>query len=131
MKQTERRYEWLYGDELFDIVDEHPLAWLPLGILEKQGGHLPWGLDGLKAHAVCTRLATELGGVVLPPNHQAGIHGDCREADETGFRRCHQEVGDLLYREETFRAFLTETFDGLANLSGTRPRCRATRRHPG
>ena len=88
-------------------------------------------VDGLKAHAVCTRLATELGGVVLPPNHQAGIHGDCREADETGFRRCHQEVGDLLYREETFRAFLTETFDGLANLSGTRPRCRATRRHPG
>ncbi len=60
MKQTERRYEWLYGDELFDLIDEQPLAWLPLGILEKHGGHRPWGLDGLKAHAVCTRLATEL-----------------------------------------------------------------------
>jgi creatinine amidohydrolase len=116
VKQTERRYEWLYGDELFDIVDEHPLAWLPLGILEKHGGHLPWGLDGLKAHAVCTRLATELGGVVLPANHQAGIHGDCRETDETEFRRRQQAVGDLLYREETFRTFLTETFDGLANI---------------
>ncbi len=78
LKQTERRCEWLYGDELFDLIDEQPLAWLPLGILEKHGGHLPWGLDGHKAHAVCTRLATELGGVVLPANHQAGIHGDFR-----------------------------------------------------
>jgi len=116
VKQTERRYEWLYGDELFERIEDYPLAWLPLGILEKHGGHLPWGLDGLKAHAVCMRLAVELGGVVLPANHQAGIHGDCREADVTGFRQRHAQVGDLLYREESFRTFLTETFDGLANL---------------
>jgi creatinine amidohydrolase len=112
----ERRYEWLYGDELFERIQEQPLAWLPLGILEKHGAHLPWGLDGLKAHAVCMQLAEQLGGVVLPANHQAGIHGDCRAADDTEFRQQHAEVGDLMYREETFRTFLTETFDGLANL---------------
>ena len=116
MERIERRYEWLYGDELFDLMRERPLAWLPLGILEKHGGHLPWGLDGLKAHAVCLRLAERLGGVVLPANHQAGIHGDCRDKDEKAFRRSHREVGDLLYRERSFRAFLDETFDGLANM---------------
>ncbi len=116
MRQSERRYEWLYGDELFELIAEQPVAWLPLGILEKHGGHLPWGLDGLKAHAVCMRLAAELGGVVLPANHQAGIHGDCREADDAEFRRRHAQVGALLYREQTLRTFLAETFDGLANL---------------
>jgi creatinine amidohydrolase len=116
MECTERRYEWLYGDELFDLMRQRPLAWLPLGILEKHGGHLPWGLDGLKAHAVCMQLAAKLGGVVLPANHQAGIHGDCRSGDEAGFRQSHKEIGDLLYREESFRTFLLETFEGLANM---------------
>src|SRR5216684_447865 len=116
MNQTERRYELLYGDELFDLIRGRPLAWLPLGILERHGAHLPWGLDGLKAHAVCLRLAERFGGVVLPATHLAGIHGDCRGADQSEFRRRHAAIGDLLYREETFRTFLYETFDGLANL---------------
>ena len=116
MAGNECRYEWLYGDELFERIRERPLAWLPLGILEKHGGHLPWGLDGLKAHAVCMRLADRLGGVVLPASHLAGIHGDCRKKDERAFRQSHREVGDLLYREATFRTFLDESFDGLANL---------------
>ncbi len=106
MKQTERRYEHLYGAELFDLIQERPLAWLPLGILEKHGWHLPWGLDGLKAHAVCLRLAKKFGGVVLPAIHLASVHGNRREADENEFRSRHAAVGDFLYREETFR---TET----------------------
>src|SRR5262245_31885742 len=79
MRRTEPRHELLYGEELFDRIRERPLAWLPLGILEHHGEHLPWGLDGLKAHAVCLRLAARLGGVVLPPNHFAGIHGSEEE----------------------------------------------------
>jgi creatinine amidohydrolase len=116
MSRIERRYELLYGEELFALLRERPLAWLPLGILEQHGEHLPWGLDGLKAHAVCLRLAGRLGGVVLPAAHLAGIHGDCRDADDREFRRRHAAIGDLLYREESFRNFLDETFDGLVNL---------------
>jgi creatinine amidohydrolase len=116
MSDTERRYELLYGQELFSLIRERPLAWLPLGILEQHGEHLPWGLDGLKAHAVCLRLAQQLGGVVLPACHRAGIHGDCRDGDQTTFRQRHAAIGDLLYREETFRTYLWETFDSLANL---------------
>ena len=116
MKPIERRYEHLYGDELFTRIAERPLAWLPLGILEKHGAHLPWGLDGLKAHAICLRLAQKLGGVVLPATHLAGIHGDCRDADAREFRQRHAEIGDFLYREQTFCTFLRETFDSLANI---------------
>jgi creatinine amidohydrolase len=116
MGLTERRYEMLYGEELFRLMREQPVAWLPLGILEQHGEHLPWGLDGLKAHAICLRLAQRLGGVVLPANHLAGVHGDCRDADESEFRRRHAAIGDLLYREQTFRTYLQETFDGLGNM---------------
>jgi creatinine amidohydrolase len=112
----ERRYELLYGEELYRLMRERPLAWLPLGILEHHGEHLPWGLDGLKAHAVCLRLAERLGGVVLPAQHLAGVHGDCRDTDDDSFRRCHAAAGDLLYREQTFRTYLWETVDSLANL---------------
>ena len=112
----ELRYERLYGDELFERLDERPLAWLPLGILEHHGGHLPWGLDGLKAHAVCLRMASKLGGVVLPATHLAGIHGDRVDADDADFRQRHAAIGDLMYSESTFRIFLHETFDGLANI---------------
>lgn len=116
MSSGERRYEWLYGEELAARMQGRPLAWLPLGILEKHGAHLPWGLDGLKAHAVCLRLAERLQGVVLPASHLAGIHGDCRAGDDTEFRRQSAAVGDFLYREQAFRIFLDETFDSLANL---------------
>lgn len=116
LNQTERCYERLYGEELFNLIREHPLAWLPLGILEHHGEHLPWGLDGLKAHAVCLRLAKKLGGVVLPANHLAGIHGDCHEADESEYRKRCAAIGDLLYHEQTLRTYLYETFDGLANI---------------
>jgi creatinine amidohydrolase len=116
MPHRERRYELLYGEELFALMRERPLAWLPLGILEHHGEHLPWGLDGLKAHAVCLRLAERLGGVVLPASHLAGIHGDGGAGDEAALRRQRAVQGDLLYREQSFRIFLHETFDGLANL---------------
>jgi len=89
---------------------------MPLGIIERHGEQLPWGLDGDKAHLVCLRLADRLGGVVLPANQMAGVHGDRRpDQDEEEFRRFHREVGDFLFTEDFFRRFLWEAFDGLAN----------------
>src|SRR4051794_33767795 len=114
MRDTERRYELLYGEELFRLIRERPLAWLPLGIFEHHGEHLPRGPNGLKAHALGLRLPRRLGGVVLPARHLAGIHVDCRDGDETTIRQRHAAIGDLLSREETFRSFLSETFEGLA-----------------
>lgn len=112
----ERRYEWLYGDELRRAMRELPLAWVPLGVLEEHGAHLPWGLDALKAHAVCLRMAARIGGVVLPPCHFAGIHGDARPGADDEWRAGAAEAGDMLYTEATFRALLRETFQALANV---------------
>ena len=79
----ERRYEYLFGGELQDRIAERAIAWVPLGPLEKHGEHLPWGLDGLKAHAQCLRLAERFGGVVLPAIHVAGIHDPWHKDRET------------------------------------------------
>ena len=106
----------MYGSELYERINERALAWLPVGILEKHGNHLPWGLDAMKAHAVCLRLADRFGGVVLPPQQLLGVHGDNRGQDEQAFRQANREVGDFMYREALFREWLLETYDGLANI---------------
>jgi len=112
---TERRYEHLYGRELQDLIAKEPLAWVPLGILEKHGEHLPWGLDALKAYGVCTRLAEQLGGIVLPTSHLAGVH-DPWVPDRTEELKMQAEVGNFYLREETFRMLLEDTVNGLSNI---------------
>lgn len=112
---TERRYEHLFGVELQERIAERPLAWLPLGPLEKHGNHLPWGLDGAKAHMQCLRLAVRFGGVVLPPIHIAGIHDPWHNDPET-YRRLRAEVGDFYLTDETLTRMVTEVIEGLANI---------------
>lgn len=114
--KTERRWEKIYGNAVYGLLEERPLVWMPLGIIERHGEHLPWGLDGDKAYLICLRLADKLGGVVLPVNHFAGIHGDRRpDRNEEEFRESHKAVGDFMFTEDFFRRFLWEAFDGLAN----------------
>ncbi len=114
---TERRWEKIYGNRLFELVDERPLAWLPVGVLERHGEHLPWGLDGDKAHLVCVRLAGRLGGVVLPTNNLAGVHGDRSPGRSArDFRDSQRRAADFMFTQDYLRAFLYQSFDGLANL---------------
>lgn len=108
----ERRFELLYGPELKDLIKEKPLAWVPLGILEKHGDHLPWGLDGVKAHGVCLHMARELGGVVLPANHFAGVH-EAWDDDPQRARALQAKVGDFYLSPKTFEMFLCDLLDGL------------------
>lgn len=115
--KAERRWSKIYGNALYELIEERPLAWLPFGVIERHGEHLPWGLDGDKAYLICLRLADKLGGVVLPANHLAGIHGDCRpDQDEEEFRKSHKAVGDFMFTEGYLRRFLLEAYDGLANI---------------
>ncbi|MBI4026406.1 MAG: creatininase family protein [Verrucomicrobia bacterium] len=113
--QVERRYEHLYGVELQDRIAERPIAWVPLGPLEKHGEHLPWGLDALKAHAQCLRLAGRFGGVVLPAIHVAGIH-DPWHSDPAVYRRMRAEVGNFYLRKKTLRLLVEDIIDGLSNI---------------
>ena len=115
--ETERRWARIYGNHLYDLIRERPLAWLPVGILEHHGEHLPWSLDGQKAYLVCLRLSEKLNGVVLPVSLLAGVHGDRRpEQSEQEYRDFNKKVGDFMFTEVYFRRFMLETYDGLANI---------------
>lgn len=59
--------EQLRPDDLEEILARAPVAFIPLGTYEHHGWHLPIGFDGLKAYALCRRVAERTGGVVLPP----------------------------------------------------------------
>jgi len=62
------RYELMYPKEFAGAVGRCPVAYVPLGLLEWHGEHLPVGVDGLKSHALCVAVARAVGGgVVLPP----------------------------------------------------------------
>ncbi|MCZ7648919.1 MAG: creatininase family protein [Planctomycetota bacterium] len=61
-----QRYETLRPDQLRAAVDEAPVLYWPLGLLEHHGWHLPVGFDGLKAERLCIRMAERTGGLLLP-----------------------------------------------------------------
>ena len=44
-----------------------PVVYVPLGLIEWHGRHLPLGTDALKAHAIVVKTAEIFGGVVYPP----------------------------------------------------------------
>jgi creatinine amidohydrolase len=68
------RYEEMTPAELKTALATRPVVYMPCGLLEWHGDHLPLGTDGLKAHAICLRAAERTGGVVLPVNW-IGVHG--------------------------------------------------------
>ena len=111
--KVERRYEYLFGEELNERMAERPLAYLPIGILERHGEHLPFGLDAMKAHGVCRRAANVMGGVVLPPQHLAGVHGPWDE-DLGKMQRKQREVKDFYLSPPMYMAWILEVLNGLA-----------------
>ena len=46
---------------------DFPVVYVPFGLIEWHGRHLPLGNDALKAHAILVKCAEEFGGVVYPP----------------------------------------------------------------
>lgn len=70
-RDIERRYERLHPAEMRVLVDEAPIAFVPIGTLEFHGEHLPFGVDSFESHDLCLRAAARSGGVVLPPVYLA------------------------------------------------------------
>ncbi|MCL1806131.1 MAG: creatininase family protein [Oscillospiraceae bacterium] len=60
-------YQELLPHELIERVNDCPIAYLPLGTLEWHGFHLPYGVDMLLPLEAFKRMASRVGGVVLPP----------------------------------------------------------------
>lgn len=62
-----RQLQYLRPDEILAEREEHPVVYLPLGLLEWHGPHLPLGVDALNAEAVALKAAEQAGGLVMPP----------------------------------------------------------------
>jgi hypothetical protein len=53
--------------QLEAALREFPVVYVPFGLIEWHGRHLPLGNDALKAHAILVKTAEKFGGVVYPP----------------------------------------------------------------
>ena len=61
-----RQIQYLRPDEIRAELEQTPIAYLPLGLLEWHGPHLPYGVDAFNAEAVALAAADITGGLVLP-----------------------------------------------------------------
>jgi len=60
-----------------------PVAYVPFGLIEWHGRHLPLGNDAIKAHAFLVKAAETYGGVVYPPVYFPSATGTRRFTPET------------------------------------------------
>lgn len=95
------KYEEMLPQEFLEKVKELPVFFVPTGLLEWHGDHLPLGLDGLKAHGLCMAAAKKLGGGIVLPTNYFG---------RPGFS---SYVGTLTYSEGCLDTLFTEMFDQL------------------
>lgn len=91
----EPRAELLSPAQIDERLATASIAYLPLGALEFHGPHLPIGLDGLTAHAVCTAAARLSGGIVLPTIYQ-GTGGEHASYPWTIMMPSHEELVGIL-----------------------------------
>ena len=120
------RYELMLGREATERIKEYPVAYLPIGCLERHGDHLPMGLDVIKAHGICCLLAQALGGVVFPPHFYSGIH----KLSDDLMQKFTSEWGNL-YTDQTAKDHIREIVDQIMTMgvkvlvlySGHYPEC--------
>jgi creatinine amidohydrolase len=60
------RYEELRPAELDAAIKKLPVCYVPLGIIEWSGEHLPVGADGMRAKTIAERASELFGGIVYP-----------------------------------------------------------------
>jgi len=96
------RMEEMRPDQLEEVLEEAPIAFVPLGTFEHHGFHLPVCFDGIKAHALCERVATRTGGAVLPTFFYGTGGG------HVGYK------WTLIVPEQDITPLLSATFDHLA-----------------
>jgi creatinine amidohydrolase len=63
---TERHLALLRPDQVLEELNNRRLAYLPVGLCEWHGPHLPFGVDALNAENAALSAAEQTGGLVLP-----------------------------------------------------------------
>jgi len=59
--------QFLRPGQLEKVLRDFPAVYVPFGLIEWHGRHLPLGNDALKAHAILVKTAEQFGGAVYPP----------------------------------------------------------------
>ena len=59
--------QFMRPGQLEKAIRDFPVVYVPFGLIEWHGRHLPLGNDALKAHAILVKAAEHAGGVVYPP----------------------------------------------------------------
>jgi len=99
--QLKYKYEEMLPQEFLEAVEKMPVFFVPTGLLEWHGDHLPLGQDSLKAHGICLEAAKRLGGgIVLPPCYFG----------RPGYSRY---IGTLTFSEGCVTSVFTELFEEL------------------
>ncbi len=113
------RFEEMFPWEVARAIAEAPICYLPLGVLEWHGEHAAVGLDGIKAHAVCSEAARRSGGVVVPAlwwgvdsREDLPDGGYLTGGIEDG-ERYHVPGSMFWIRPETFHALLLDVYEAM------------------
>jgi creatinine amidohydrolase len=77
---TNVQMQFMRPGQLEEAARRFPVVYVPFGLIEWHGRHLPLGNDAIKAHAILVKCAEQFGGVVYPPVY---FHA--------GFDRAHLE----------------------------------------
>lgn len=94
--QKKFKYEEMLPDEFLEAMEEMPVFFVPTGLLEWHGDHLPFGQDAMKAYGICLKTAEKLGGgIVLPPNY----YGRPGYSSYVGTLTFSEACMDLLFTE--------------------------------
>jgi len=59
--------QFMRPGQLESAARAFPVVYVPFGLIEWHGRHLPLGNDALKAHGILVKTAEQYGGVVYPP----------------------------------------------------------------
>ncbi len=64
---TSVQMQFMRPPQLEAAARAFPVVYVPFGLIEWHGRHLPLGNDAIKAHAILVKTAEKFGGVVYPP----------------------------------------------------------------
>lgn len=96
----EVRWTMMTPNELDAAIKRLPLAVVPAGSLEWHGPHMTCGSDYLRGDAICTEVATRLGGGVVLPATWVAAPGFCNWRGTISFTpQLVRQVALELYRE--------------------------------
>lgn len=94
------KYAELTASEFVPAIKKCPIIFVPTGLIEWHGNHLPLGFDALKAEAICLQIAKKTGGIILPLNY-------------FGTAGLGTFAGTLIFKRETVKSLFIELFTQL------------------